>query len=520
MTNTKEYYNNISYTLDRMVPNFIKDQYPLFYDFIETYLEWCQQNDKMVPWNILKNIQNWNDVDTSIDDFANLFKLEFINLPSEENWKFYIKHAPEIYASKGSNKSLKFFIKLLSGIDSDIFYPNRYLMKSSDGIYKSYKIIYANRDLSINYQQFISTKLVGIESNSFGIIEKIELYDSYIKIFLSSSEGIFSSTESILFKNEIELEASIINTVSELNITSGGNNYKVNETISIQNHPEFICKIKEIYSGKLDEIEITDGGTGYAVGDKIIFNISETNEFFALPIAVVSDVDLITGAILKIKIEYKGYGLNAIPSISSIQSDNGEDAILNLKSDLAGSIKKIIIINSGNNYIVVPNIIIDTEHGENAILEAELSGNSVEVPYYYKDGSNLSDVFKLQDSYYWQEYSYVINIASSLFNQYIDIFKNIFHPAGFIYFINTVLGNFISLEKTYINSTIQIVDSDITIDIDQYIELLQYYNRIFNNNILYTYKNTLLNPIKDDILNTFNHDGGNFMNSTIEITEE
>lgn len=519
MIQTKEYYNNISYMLDRLVPNFIKDQYPLFYDFIETYLEYCQQNDKAVSWNILKNIQNWNDVDTTLDEFADFFKKEFINLPSEDNWRFYIKHASEIYASKGSNKSLKFFIKLLSGIESDIFYPNRYLMKSSDGVYRSYKIIYADRDLSIDYKQFISTKLLGLQSESFGIIEKIEIYDSYIKIFLSSFEGTFIENETILFKNEIELEANIINTISNINITNAGNNYKVNELITISDHSDFICKITDINSGRLDEIEIVDGGSDYLVGDKIIFNITETNEYWASPIASVSEIDEITGEIKKIRIDYNGYGLTAVPSVLQIQSENGTGAVLNLVSNDAGSIKKIVITNSSNNYNN-PSLVIDTENGYGAVLEPVVSGEFIEEPYYFKAGSFLSDVFKLQDSHYWQEYSYVINIASSLLNQYIDIFRKIFHPAGFIYFINTVLSNFISLEKEYINSTITITEMDEEIDINQYIELLQYVDRVLNNNILYTYKSTILNPIKDKVLGTFEREGGNFVNSSIEITEE
>ena len=602
---TSSYYNNVSYLVDRYIPSSIKDNYPLFYDFIETYYEYLQQNDKFVPYNVIKNIQNWNDIDTTIDEFIEHFKDEYINLPETDDLALYIKHHKEIYNSKGSTRSLKFFIKLLTGLDTDVMYPNRYLMKSSDGVWRQYKIIFCERDVNRDYSKYISTTVTGGISGATGVIEKIELYDNYIKIFLSSYKGNFIS-EPVFFNNGEQFRANIINTISSINIVKGGNNYHENDTISITNYPDIKVKIEDIYSGSLDNIEIVNGGTGYQVGDIINFQCDRTEEYYALPYVEVAEVvlpkwnftydieldltqpgtgysvnDVLSygdiqvqiktvgpegqvatfnvltpvaftqvdsdnvmmsggtgqnavfkihstqneltnedeiGKIVRVKILYSGYGLLEVPQIVDITTSEGQGAEFTVGSDFAGAIRNISITYPGCNIIDEPNIQINTETGFGAELTYTIQYDCQENPYYYKAGSFLSDVFKLQDSYYWQEYSYVLNIAGSVLDKYRDLFKSILHPAGFIYFTNTILSNYIEVKKSYVNSTLDVFnDLSTYLYFNQYIELLHYYDRIRNENILANIKTRVLEPIKERTLDSFKRVGGGFIiNSTLD----
>ena len=458
---TRNHYNNISYVIDRYIPQYIKDNYPLYYDFIETYYEYLQQND-YVAYNMIKSLQDWNDVDTTLDDFIEYFKNEYINLPIEEDWGLYIKHYKEIYASKGSSKSLEFFIKLLTGLNVDVYYPNRYLMKSSDGIYRSYTIVFSERADNINYNDYISTKVRGRITNSTGIIEKIEIYDNYVKLFLSSCKGQFSN-EPIIFNNGIEFETNLINTISSINIDKIGNNYSLNDIISIDNYPLVKFKINSIYSGGLDKVNITNGGTGYSIGDTLHFECDEVEEYYSLPIVKVTDIDK-SGTILNVDILNNGYGLLSIPKLTYIETSAGTGAQFELYSKYAGGLKSISLVNTVENIIETPNLIIQTDNGIGAELSLNIGYQYQEIPYYYKAGSFLSDIFKLQDSYYWQEYSYVLNVTGNVLEKYKNVFKTLLHPAGYIFFTNTELANYISLNKRYIDSIISIGN---VIDIDK-----------------------------------------------------
>lgn len=521
MSNSRNYFNEVSYLLDRYVPSFVKDGYPLFYEFIETYYEWCQQNNKFVPWNILKNIQDWNDVDNTIDEFINYFKNEYINLPDTEDWQLYIKHYKEIYNSKGSTKSLKFFMKLLTGLDVSITYPNRYLMKSSDGIYRSYKIIYCDKDNNVNYNDYISTQVRGVISGTTGTVEKIEIFDNYIKLYLSNVSGKGFVEENIKFNNGNGFSVKSNLTVTNIQIIDGGNNYQVDEEVILENNPNIKCKIVNVKSGKLDEIQLVDGGSGYKVGDCLVFDCKRTNEYYSLPWVEVSEVDD-KGVIRNIKLHYSGYGLLTVPYVISVISESGTGAQFKCVSKDAGRINKIsitypdLIVSSD-----VSNIEILTEDGINANLVANTAVEVDELPYYYKNGSFLSDIFKLQDSYYYQEYSYVLNIAGNILDEFKDIFKTIIHPAGFIYFTNTILENYIKLHKEVVYNDLSIYDPGINVEIEQYIELLHYYDRIINNNTIYNNKDKVISDIKAKKLYQFDRVGGWYsISSDFEISRD
>lgn len=644
---TRNHYNNISYVIDRYIPQYIKDNYPLYYEFIETYYEYLQQNDH-VAYNMIKSLQDWNDVDTTLDDFIEYFKNEYINLPIEEDWGLYIKHYKEIYASKGSSKSLEFFIKLLTGLSVDVYYPNRYLMKSSDGIYRSYTIIYCERLNNVDYNDYISTKIKGTISNASGIIEKIEIYDNYVKIFLSNINGRFNN-EMVIFDNGIKFQSQILNNLSDISVFKCGNNYKIDDKIGFKKLPNISAKVVDIYDGSLDKIEIIGGGEGYNVGEQLIFSDEIlTREYFSLPFVIVNKVDE-NGKILDVKILNNGYGLLTVPICISVNSANGKGASFNTYSNYAGGIKKIELIktecnlinevdslhqgelwyydfktqlynrvdniicndiefnnikikaiyNTGNelannyrnhadndyainlnydnsyaslavkmhygtwayvsdgvwasggywkpikidkiystyndmlndshndnayvvifneNYKDINDIIIDTDSGYGAELSLNIGYQYQETPYYYKTGSFLSDIFKLQDSYYWQEYSYVLNVTGNVLEKYKNVFKTLLHPAGYIFFTNTELANYISLNKRYIDS---IISTGNVIDIDknkaQYIELLHYIDRIRNDNIIYPYRKDKIKTLENEAIESKQSIGGNFVSSSLEI---
>lgn len=649
---TKNHYNKISYVIDRFIPQHIKDNYPLYYDFIETYYEYLQQND-FVAYNMIKNLQNWNDVDTTLDDFVENFKNEYINLPiNSDDWGLYIKHYKEIYASKGNSKSLEFFIKLLTGLNVNVYYPNRYLMKSSDGIYRSYTIIYCEKLNNVDYNDYISTKIKGAVSNASGIIEKIEIYDNYVKIFLSNINGQFNN-EMVIFDNGIKFQSQILNNLSDISVFNCGNNYKIDDKIEFKKLPNILTKVADIYDGSLDKIEIIDGGEGYNVGEQLIFSDEiSTREYFSLPFVIINKVDE-NGKILDVKILNNGYGLLSTPICISVNSANGKGARFNTYSNYAGGIKKIELIKTecnlinevdslhqgelwyydfktrlysrvdnlifgdgtieynnikikaiynteeelvnnyynhidndyainlnwnntyaalavrryygtwsyvgsdtwssegyrmpikidkiyatyndmlndshdDNAYVVIFNenykdindIIIDTDSGYGADLHAIINYQHQEIPYYYKTGSFLSDIFKLQDSYYWQEYSYVLNVAGNVLDKYKNIFKNILHPAGYIYFTNTELINYITLSKKYIDS---IISTGNIMDIDknqaQYIELLHYEDRMIHDSIIYPYRKNEIEAINKETIESKQTLGGSFIESSLDITD-
>lgn len=515
ITSSKD--KSLAYVVDRYIPQHIKDEYPLYYDFIETYYEYLSQNDEWTAYNIKKNLQNWTDVDTTLDDFINYFKDEYINLPFDDDWGLYMKHYKEIYASKGTTKSLQFFLRLLTGLNVNITYPNRDLMKSSDGVYRSYKIIYCERNNDINYNDYISTRATGGISEATGIIEKVEIYNNYVKIYLSNNKGTFTS-EPVIFNNGVQFISNTVKVLSSVNIIEGGNNYSLDDVISVENYPELKLSLNLISSGTIDNVIITNGGGGYNVGDILTFACDKLDEYYAFPYIRVNEVD-VNGSILNIKIHYKGYGFLEVPRITGVDTVSGSGAEFEVISKDSGSMKHIqILFPICSDDLDNPNIIVNSSTGYGAVLEGQVGYEVYENPYYYKNGSFLSDLFKLQDSYYWQEYSYVLDVTGSVLEKYKEVFKSILHPSGFIFFTNAILESYIELHKTYITSLIELdVSNDLNRGAIQFLPLLHYSDRLITTEILQPYRKHRLSRYENDELEDFDNIGGKYIESSLEI---
>ena len=70
--------NKVSLLINRQVPEFVRDEYPLFITFLEAYYEYLetkqgtQLNDLT---SVSKDLRNISDVDDSIEDFEQQFNL-------------------------------------------------------------------------------------------------------------------------------------------------------------------------------------------------------------------------------------------------------------------------------------------------------------------------------------------------------------------------------------------------------------------------------------------------------------
>lgn len=109
-----------------------------------------------------------------------------------------------------------------------------------------------------------------------------------------------------------------------------------------------------------------------------------------------------------------------------------------------GNIVDVVITDPGSGYLNPPTILVQSRTGNGAILKASViefnydniaegtvvkSGNGKEFGYYSTTRGFLDSDKYIQDSYYYQDYSYEIRVARSL-NKYKDILYETFHSAG------------------------------------------------------------------------------------------
>ena len=527
-------YKKLSLLIQKYCPDFVIDKYPKFIAFLKAYYDWSYNKEEFNPWRVTSHLIEWGDIDETIDKFIDYFKEEYLNdlnIDISGDERTLIKHTKEFYSSRGTPESFRFLLRLLSGNTGTIFYPGKYLMRSSDGVWRTDHAIFVEFDSRLT-NDYISTKIRGKDSGSTATVEGIETHFGYntqtpfYKVYISNIIGSFDDSIIVFNNGSGDVEIPIYTTASGISILNKGNNYSVGDNILIQDNPTFTARIAAILPGRLDSYAILNGGSGYSVGDVVKVSCNRFADYSAMPTVFVDEVDA-SGAITSLDIRYSGYGLLEVPEFVEVESVSGSGAEIEFISNDAGSIARISLISAEIGYSNGTPLVIDSDTGVNGEVSLDLGPVYTTIPYYYEPGSFLSDEFKLQDSDYWQDYSYEIKSTLTLdsemitqFSEFKEVFKRLVHPAGFKLFNSFVLSNHIDLKMLYVNSTIDIHPAPSFIDLVNWIEMVSHWNRIIDNDIIFQHRFTTIAEDENTTIGTYRRTGGQFVHSTITISEE
>jgi hypothetical protein len=276
-------------TIERYVSPFIPQQFPQFYKaegpnfiaFVKAYYEWLEQSNQAVGH--ARSLLDYNDIDETLQEFVKYFASELIaNLPEAAivDKRFLIKHILDLYRSKGTKRAHELLFRFVFGEDIEIYLPNEYIFKPSDNTWKipTYIEVTFNSNLP---------KIVGTEIQTSGRAGTA-IVNSFSKKIINGR------TVNILELDDIRGK-----------FLQGYKIYQTNGTaITAANAP--------IITGSLSGIAISQGGSGYSVGD--ILDI--TGSGIQGQAKVVSVIDESTGALNFLLLDGgTGYSTNAIVTV-------------------------------------------------------------------------------------------------------------------------------------------------------------------------------------------------------------
>jgi hypothetical protein len=284
--------NKISNLIASQVPFFVRNDHDNFVAFVEAYYEFLEQQTGVV--NVSKNLLDQSDIDLSdifVEKFYDNF-LPFIPKDTAVDKTLIVKHIKDFYRSRGTEKSIRFLMRILFDSDVDFYYPQQDVLKVSDGkwyIEKSVKIAdllvngVANNQLGIE-TKFISRRITGSSSNAYAIVESTSSYyegNSLVReLRLSNQYKNFSSGEPItatFFENGVEIPITAnlfsggINTVELIN---PGTRYKVGDQMLVESETGSGASIivTSVSSGNLTSIAALNGGAGFQQGNQILIS--------------------------------------------------------------------------------------------------------------------------------------------------------------------------------------------------------------------------------------------------------
>lgn len=283
--------NKISHLVSTQVPFFVRNDHQGFITFLEKYYEYLEQSGKVV--NASRNILNYRDIDRTTDDIADHLYSQFMHLLPEDmlaDRTMILKHIRDFYRHCGNQKSVRFLIRILFNEDVEFYYPQRDILKASDGkwfIQKALRILNVTIDGDTvtdapSYAKFANTQIQGANSNARAIVERTDRYfdrNSQIdEIILSNVDGEFESGEGITAEftdsdGTHNIAADVYSgVITSLEIWEPGALYNIGDPVIISGNTGngAIAYVSEVSTREINAIVVVTGGAGYSSNDSIV----------------------------------------------------------------------------------------------------------------------------------------------------------------------------------------------------------------------------------------------------------
>ena len=494
------------------------------------------------PVQSIQQLTNFRDPDKVISQFLDNFRNEFFktipeNLSSGINKRNLIKNIKSLYKLKGTQKGHELFFRILFNDKSETFYPRTQMMKVSDGTWNTQTVL---RVLSTQGEtlSLIGRQIKGRTSNATAIVENVEKFYvgadevSEITINKETLVGTFAVSETIEGTESDQSDYYILATITGVpgtkTINNDGNLYTTNDIIKISGGgQQASMQISDVGSGKITEIVVDNGGSGYKIGDILSFDNTGTFGSNASGVVTVvngavsnEDTDHIvleeetsagdhltgdkivfesgtgTGDITDIYLTNGGDGYKSLPTVT-VTSDSGTASEILAYGNNVGRILGIKTSNLGIKYENSPSPSLafinnlfcttvagtftngDTVTGGNSSATGLVSGwdssrnilklkevsgtfqanetvtsgsgsavlKNIDVASISLDVTGVVDTdgkflnekghisettMKVQDSLYYQDFSYVLKVGNSI-NSWRDAFKKTMHTSGFYF---------------------------------------------------------------------------------------
>jgi hypothetical protein len=270
----------ISPLIASQFPAFYKTEGPNFIAFVKAYYEWAEQQNNFLQ--LSRSLYDIKDIDSTPAAFIKYFKNKYISsLPESiiSDKTLLVKHILDLYRSKGSERAYELLFRILFNEDISFYIPGQFIFKPSQA--------------------------------NWVIPTYIEVSDSpYLPQLVG--QKIYSKKDGNAVVENYFVKIVNNKTVNVLTLSSLNGNFKFNEQIYCDSIPEITAENAPIVFGSLSSVSITNGGSGFKVGD--LLNVSGSGELGIARVAATTNqngkvsFNLVNGGY--------GFSVNAIVTIT------------------------------------------------------------------------------------------------------------------------------------------------------------------------------------------------------------
>lgn len=274
----KDFEKNISTLVESQFPAFYAEEGPKFISFIKAYYEWMESNNN--PTYHSRRLLNYRDIDETVDDFILNFKEKYLNniqFTTSSNKKLLVKKVQDLYRSKGTERSIDLFFKLVYGINTEVYVPGEDLFRLSDGEWIKPEYLEVTREVrNINY---VGKEVRGADSGAVAFVERLvrrRVKSKYVDIFyITARNGTFKSNEKLLIDDVYDGAPIMIGSLTAIEVIDKSNGYKVGDIVDIisDNGLQGKARVSSISNATgVVEFELLDGGFGYTLSSNVLIS--------------------------------------------------------------------------------------------------------------------------------------------------------------------------------------------------------------------------------------------------------
>ena len=508
-TDYNTFKESIAHLLTNQIPEFVRNEYPIFVTFLQKYYEFLDQEGQV--HNKLLNSDEFFDINRTPDVFVPMFVQQYAQYfpqNSRLNQRTLVKFIKDFYEAKGSEKATELLFRVLFNAPIEFYYPSLDILRASDGIWiknitfkltvdsqvtvdpfdligKAIRIYYYENQGLVVAMKTVPTEVLSVVKNAYTFPPVYEVTttlqdSSQIKIPGAGAAGYATVSGG---------------EVTDIVVTNGGSGYYAAPVVVFTSDTGSGAEGRAVLdgNGQITDVIITEPGSGYLTPPAVTFDTNQIRTHIHLEgdkthvsgvvpgevvhttygyvVRILSDVTI--GSILSGSPNYgfdvgQIYGIDESGSEGSYAVDDPNPAnnyFLNKNKESDTLIVPYVAVGRDNRARIkitsvnndgLPTSIqlldsgydferesftyaITSPTGSELELEFTTGGFSVDTGKFKDSRGMLSNICKLQDNYYYQDYSYVIK-STVPSNKWLDIVKKTTHPTGTQVFGELIIG--------------------------------------------------------------------------------
>ena len=325
---------------------------------------------KSNPVNTIQELLQFRDPDKVVSNFLTKFRNEFLNTIPENldaglDKRNLIKNIKSVYRAKGTSRGHEIFFRMLFGLTSETVYPRENMLRVSDGKWTTNKVLRTIQGINLtgDTSLLIGRSITGQTSGATALVEAVSKFqiganevteftlneDTIVGTFVTGEEirGTESDTASTFIKAQT---TGIPGTVT---ITNDGIYSNENDTVTVTGGGiGSLITVEGVGNGGITDFIIDNGGTGYEIGDNLVFNNANTSGGGA-----TAAVSLVNGGL---QVEGSTEDHIILEDATVISDPYTGNKVVQESGTGNGEITDIRIINPGSNYVKTPIVTVNS----------------------------------------------------------------------------------------------------------------------------------------------------------------